>query len=105
MGTIVGYEGCGDAVLIQVDDKYKIGKTIIYYNKLSYDNIVRAPGEFGRYGVDTVYFTYRPYNKNQDKDLFYNASTRPCLAVYGPFDVPSIVITDYSTKNCEEIRP
>jgi hypothetical protein len=100
-GTVVGYEQCSNAVLIQVDNKNQIGRNMTYYDKSSYDNVVRAPGELGQYGNTTIYFNYRSYNADQDDDLF-KYSTLLCLAVYGPFDVPTVVITDFSTENCSE---
>ena len=100
-GTIIGYEQCSNAALIRVEDQHQIGKELQFYDKVSYDNVVRAPGEFGQYGTSTIYFQYRSFDRDRDQELFsYSAS--PCLAIYAPLDVPTIVITNYALNPCSD---
>ncbi|MBX2965619.1 MAG: hypothetical protein KF845_05695 [Cyclobacteriaceae bacterium] len=98
-GTVIGYEYCSNAVLIQVVSPPKIGGEITYYDKTKYENVVRAPAQLGEFSLGTIYFTYRPYDKEKDLELFKPQNT-PCQMLYGAFDIPTIVIIDYSTLNC-----
>lgn len=99
MGTVVGYEYCTNAVLISVEAQFKIGEDITYYDQSAHENVVRAPGKFGEYGTAKLFFKYRSYDAEADQQLFdYSAS--PCPALYGPFNVPTVVVTKYSTTGC-----
>lgn len=99
-GRVIGYEYCTNAVLIKLSSEYEFGGLINkYYNDSSYINVVRAPGELGEYGQNDLYFTYRNYDKERDYSLFEYQET-PCNQYNYPFDVPTIVIINYSTSNC-----
>lgn len=97
-GSVIGYEQCTNAVLIEVDNS-PIGRELIFYDGSEHKNVVRAPGEPGQYGNSFIYFGFRPYKKDRDNGLFISSES-PCLAVYAPFDVPTIVITGFSTTGC-----
>ena len=97
-GTIIGYEECTNAVLIQVESGSPIGGSLTYYDQTVYENVVRAPGPIEDSEAGTIYFTYRAYNHESDKKLFENSE--PCLAIYAPFDVPTIVVTGFSAVSC-----
>lgn len=99
LGTVIGYEYCSNAVLIQVSSNSIIGGKITYYDDTEFENIIRAPAELGEYALGTIYFTYRPYDKEKDAGLFKPRDT-PCNMYNWPFDIPTIVITDDSTSNC-----
>lgn len=97
-GEVVGYERCSNAVLIQVEKAYAIGEALTYYDHRSFDNVIRAPGKFGEYGDSIVYFTFRRYQHENDSGLF--GATEICPSIYGPFDVPTVVITASSRVRC-----
>jgi hypothetical protein len=99
-GIVVGYEQCSNAVLIKVNNSHPIGGSMHYYDNTPYDNVVRAPGLRDQYGKGKIYFSYREYDRDNDQDLFQAGS--PCLAIYAPFDVPTVVITAYSMQGCNE---
>jgi hypothetical protein len=96
-GNVIAFLECGEGALIQVTNQSELGKGLIF-NGVEYENVVQAPGNFPE---GKIYFTYREYDKEKDSYLF--KSDDICLALYGPYDVPIIVITDYSQINCSDV--
>lgn len=100
-GTVIGYEECGEGTLIQLHD-VNYGKTIEIYDlktqkNIEYSNVVKSPGIYPK---EKIYFIARKYDKESDSDLFVSDNPKPCQWLYGPYDVPIIVITVSSTTNC-----
>ena len=96
-GNVIAFLECGEGALIQITNQPELGKELIL-NEVEYKNVVQAPGSFPK---GKIYFTYRGYDKEKDSHLF--ESDDICLALYGQYDVPIIVITDYSQINCSDI--
>ena len=98
-GVVVGYEQCYNNVLIQVSD-YKFGNkvTVSVINDLGhvvdyieYENVIKAPA--GRIPDGPIYFTARKYDANIDDTIVF------CPQII-PYDVPLVVITEYSQTQC-----
>lgn len=97
-GTVIIYEQCAVGSLIQLEKNIggkNINLTDSLGNVIKYDNVVKSPGIYPK---GNIYFKARPYNSEEDASLF--SVEYPCQLVYAPYDVPIIVITDYSTSNC-----
>ncbi len=99
-GTIIGYEECGEGSLVQVDLS-QIGSTLVYHDKslgdTTYTNVIKCPGIFPK---GLIYFKAREYNSEKDHDLFLGADPKPCQMIFGPYNVPIVVITEYSQIKC-----
>ncbi len=95
-GEVFGFFECGEGVLIQIENMPDMGNKIVYKD-VEYENVIQAPGEFP---AGEIYFTYREYNRDKDYHLFQ--SDEICQMIYGPYDVPIIVITNFSQTKCPE---
>jgi hypothetical protein len=99
-GKVIGYEGCGEGSLIQVES-LEHGTTVVYHDNIlgdtTYANVLKSPGIYPK-GI--IYFKAREYNSETDNALFLGINPSPCQMVFGPYSVPIIVITEYSQIKC-----
>ena len=100
-GTVIGYEECQEGTLIQLDN-INIGNSIVYHDRelgdIEYKNVIKSPGIYS----GTIYFKAREYNSEEDHKLFLSSPPTPCKMIYGPYNVPIIVITEFSQIKCPE---
>jgi hypothetical protein len=93
-GNVFAFLECGEGALIQIKNQSDLGGKLTYKD-VEYENVVQVPGSFP-HGV--IYFNYRAYDKENDKHLF--ESDELCQWLYGPYDVPIIVISNHSQTKC-----
>jgi len=100
-GVVVGYEQCYNNVLIQVGD-YNFGNkvTVSVINDqghtvdyVEYENVIKAPAN--RIPDGLIYFIARKYKPDTDDSIVL------CPQII-PYDVPLVVITDYSQTQCQQ---
>ena len=99
-GEVIGYEQCEKATLIKIINVKGMGSKISYHNNAVdtiYENIIKTPN---LYPLGKIYFNYRRYNEESDIALFQFDPPKICDLVYGPYNVPIIVITSSSQTNC-----
>ncbi len=100
-GIVIGYEECVEGTLIQIKS-HEFGADIVFHDNnfgdTTFTNVIKSPG---KYPKGSIYFKAREYNKESDQDLFLESDPTPCHMVYGPYDVPIVVITDYSQTKCQ----
>ncbi len=100
-GEVIGYEKCEKATLIRIVNVNSMGNKISYHNDNGqdtiYENVIKTPN---LYPLGKIYFNYRKYDAQKDSHLFQFNPAQICLAVYGPYNVPIIVVTNFSQTNC-----
>lgn len=94
-GTVIGEEKCTGATVIQINNIENVGEQIIYYDRSTFKNVIKVPGQFLR---GAIFFKARKYEPEKDEHLF--DPIQACPAIYAPFEVPIYVIETHSTANC-----
>lgn len=103
-GKVIGYERCSNVTLIKVISGNLKGDLISSFGR-TFENVVQYPNVPSSQifppiivGNDSiVFFNYRYFNKDKDE---YPVDDDFCNGLTGPYEIPTIVITNYSTSNC-----
>ena len=95
-GDVLGNLECCEGSLIQIKNRPELGDELVYKD-VTYENVVQSPGLLPD---GEIYFTYREYDMQNDSLLFLDEQIHNGL--FGLYDVPIIVITDFSQTNCPE---
>lgn len=100
-GKVIGYQPCYNMLLIEVFST-NLGEPLTLGDKY-YKRVVQQPNELltGSHlnNEDTVYFRYKAFDPEQ-YTLSDNNIDQLCHPSIAPFPIPTIAITDYSTKKC-----
>ena len=95
-GDVLGNLECCEGSLIQIKNSPELGGELVYKD-VTYENVIQSPGLLPD---GEIYFNYREYDMQNDSLLFLDEQIHNGL--FGLYDVPIIVITDFSQTNCPE---
>lgn len=96
---IIGSEDCIDFLLGIVKNREDFGTEVLYYDGVTYHNVVRMVARESYSAGETIYIHYREYNRDTDYDIF-GRTPKICPAVVGFYNVPTYVATRVNKGAC-----